>query len=86
MSTDPRAGEEGGCEGASCWRRPFTVGLGVYERVVGEDGGAKGDRQGKRFFPLLLWRCLALALAGAMSSICIRQRLTRTLYYTHNTD
>lgn len=50
MSTDPRAGEEGGCEGASCWRRPFTVGLGVYERVVGEDGGAEGDRQGKRFF------------------------------------
>lgn len=52
MPTDPRVGEEGGREGASCWRWPFTVGFGMYEWVVGEDGGAEGDRQGKHFFSL----------------------------------
>lgn len=61
MPTDPRVGEEGGREGASCWRRPFTVGFGVYEWVVGEDGGAEGDRQGKHFFSFFL---LALPCLG----------------------
>lgn len=67
MPTDPRAGQERGREGASCWRRPFTVGFGVYEWVVGEDGGAEGDRQGKHFFPFLFLSALPCLGTGANS-------------------
>lgn len=61
MPTDSRVGEEGGRKGASCWRRSFTVGFGVYEWVVGEDGTGQGNRQGKCAFI-----CRLVSGAGAI--------------------